>query len=138
MSGRWARLAKLDDVAPGSSHMVDHERRKVLIVRLGDDELRAYDGRCPHANTPLAPGPLVSGVHIECPMHGALFRADDGGLDPSPITCPALTAWPVRLTRDGHVEVDVPEPPAEPRAGARPVSWGAIGDLTAAARNTSS
>jgi nitrite reductase/ring-hydroxylating ferredoxin subunit len=101
----------------------------VLLVHLEDqDGVRAYDARCPHARTLLADGPLVDGL-IECPMHGALFHAADGTLEPGPVQCAGLTAFPVRV-ESGHIAVDLPEQPSEPRPH-RPSSWGSFGTRTA-------
>ncbi len=133
MSG-WARLTALDALADRASVVVDHAGQKVLLVRLGDD-VRAYDGRCPHARTALAAGPLARGALIECPMHGAQFAAADGALQPGPVTCPDLTAWPVRVL-DGHVEVDVPEHTAPDWGRGRPQSWATVRPRTAARTDT--
>jgi nitrite reductase/ring-hydroxylating ferredoxin subunit len=117
----WARLAAPDAVPEGTSVLIEHGGQKVLLTRL-DGALRAYDGRCPHARTALAAGPLSEGRYIECPMHGARFAAADGALQPGPVTCPGLSAWPVRV-QDGHVEVDVPERPPTDWGGGRPQNW---------------
>jgi apoptosis-inducing factor 3 len=130
----YVALADVDDLAPGTALIVDHGGQKVLLVRV-DDGVRAFDGRCPHARTVLAGGPLVDGAFIECPMHGAVFAARDGALQPGPVTCRGLTAWPVRV-EDGRISVDVPERRADPRGGWRPPSWGAVGARTASAQTT--
>jgi nitrite reductase/ring-hydroxylating ferredoxin subunit len=120
MSG-FVRLSPLADVPTRSSKIVDHGGQKVLLVHL-DDDVRAYDGRCPHARTVLAAGDLVDGEFVECPMHGAMFRASDGGLEPGPVSCPGLTAWPVTVD-DGHIAVEVPEKPKDQRGAWRPPMW---------------
>ncbi|MGY1812269.1 Rieske (2Fe-2S) protein [Blastococcus sp. SYSU D00820] len=120
MSG-FVRLSRLDEIPTRSSRIVDHDGQKVLLVHL-EEEVRAYNGRCPHARTVLAAGPLVEGEFVECPMHGAMFRADDGALEPGPVNCPGLTAWPVTVD-DGHIAVDVPDKPKDQRPAWRPPAW---------------
>jgi nitrite reductase/ring-hydroxylating ferredoxin subunit len=127
MSG-FVRLSPLADVPLRSTRIVDHEGQKVLLVHL-EDGVRAYDGRCPHARTVLAAGDLVDGGLIECPMHGAQFRASDGGLEPGPVSCPGLTAWPATV-EDTHIAVDVPEKPKNQPGAWRPPAWNS-GPVTA-------
>jgi nitrite reductase/ring-hydroxylating ferredoxin subunit len=53
----------------------------VFVVRL-DDEVRAYRNSCPHTGAPLDWMPHrfldLDGRLIQCSIHGALFRINDG------------------------------------------------------------
>ncbi|MEE4201362.1 Rieske (2Fe-2S) protein [Erythrobacter sp.] len=65
------------DLAPGSCRYIAHEARSVLLVRLADGALRAYDGLCSHALLPLD-GARVRRGAIMCPHHGARFECGSG------------------------------------------------------------
>lgn len=48
-----------------------------IVVIMGEDEIRAYEDRCPHAGWRLSDGE-VSGNCIECPGHGWQFDTATG------------------------------------------------------------
>lgn len=55
--------------------------RQLIVVRSAD-RIRAYLNSCPHQGVRLdwQPGVFldVAGEHLQCSMHGALFRPSDG------------------------------------------------------------
>ncbi|MFC8666942.1 Rieske (2Fe-2S) protein [Streptomyces sp. NPDC057199] len=112
----FVRITDESQLPEGVTFTAQHGDQRALLIRL-DGEIKAYDGHCPHVRTPLPSGPLVDGTHIECVMHGALFDAASGALEPGHIICAGLTPWLVRTT-DGHVEVAIPE-----REDSAPLPW---------------
>ncbi len=97
---------------------LDRGEIKLVLVRDGDD-VRAFQGECPHAKAPLAKGVLCEG-RIICPWHAGAFDSKTGALlEPVPLT--GLQAYPVRIV-DGDVMVELephpfspPEPSDDPR-----------------------
>ncbi len=75
---------------------VEVGQTKLLLVREGDD-IRAFEGQCPHARAPLHEGALCDG-RIICPWHMAAFDARSGALL-EPVAMRGLTSYPLR--RDG-------------------------------------
>lgn len=69
--------AEVEPIAAGESRaIVAADGREVLAVRLGDDEVVAFDRRCPHLGCPV----LWSAERgrFECPCHHAAFEARSG------------------------------------------------------------
>lgn len=82
MTIRICRLSDLPD--PGSRGFElgqDAEPRSCVLVRRGN-AVWAYENRCPHTGAPLdwRPGQVLNpeGTHIQCALHLAQFRMDDG------------------------------------------------------------
>ena len=106
-------VAQLSSMAQGMTP-VEVGGAKLLLVRDGD-EVRAFEGLCPHAKAPLDKGALCDG-RIICPWHLAAFDARTGALL-EPVAIRGLAAYPVRLAGDDlMVELS---PPAKPVAPAR-------------------
>ena len=120
VSEDWRTVASLVDVAPGS--MLDvriDESRSVLLANC-DGRLYAIEDRCTHDDGPLADGTLLGACQVECPRHGARFDLETGRA----LTLPAIrpvASYPVRLTDEGQIEVNLavesPTPPRRPRPG---------------------
>jgi NADPH-dependent 2,4-dienoyl-CoA reductase/sulfur reductase-like enzyme/nitrite reductase/ring-hydroxylating ferredoxin subunit len=72
------RVARFADVPEDRGLEVRIADTKILLLRVGD-QLRAYQGECPHAGAPLAEGALCHGRLI-CPWHKAAYRIEDGAL----------------------------------------------------------
>ncbi|MFK3815901.1 FAD-dependent oxidoreductase [Pseudomonas sp. NPDC089407] len=68
-----ARLAQLDEHRP---LRVQAGNEELIVVRQGD-QVRAYQGNCPHAGAPLDEGVVCAG-QLVCPWHKAAFAVDDG------------------------------------------------------------
>ncbi|HHC72178.1 MAG TPA: Rieske (2Fe-2S) protein [Thiotrichales bacterium] len=100
---RLVRLAELED--PGSCSAPDDELGELIVVHRGG-EVWAYRNVCPHTGAPLdwQPGRFLSvdGLHIQCALHGALFRIEDGSCLYGPCRGEALQAVPVSV-REGWV-----------------------------------
>ena len=78
----------------------------LFIVRY-ENELYAYQNRCPHLNIPLnwQPDDFLSleQTHIQCSTHGALFNLNDGHCISGPCNGEALTSLPIELSEDGKI-----------------------------------
>lgn len=68
-----ARLSQLDEHRP---LRVQAGSEELVLIRQGD-QVRAYQGNCPHAGAPLDEGVVCAGLLV-CPWHKAAFAVDDG------------------------------------------------------------
>lgn len=129
------RVARFTDVPENQGLEVQIEQRKILLLKVGD-QLRAYQGECPHAGAPLAEGALCNG-RLTCPWHKAQFRIEDGGLCEPP-ALDSLKRYPIEV-RDGEVWVDdqalrdAHTPPADDTRTFVIVGAGAAGTAAASA-----
>lgn len=129
------RVARFTDVAENHGLEVRIADSKILLLKVGD-QLRAYQGECPHAGAPLAEGALCNG-RLTCPWHKAQFRIEDGALCQPP-ALDSLKRYPLEV-RDGEVWVDdqpLPDahtPPADDPRTFVIVGAGAAGTAAASA-----
>lgn len=65
---RFVKLARLDDLPPGSAREFEVEGRIVALFH-ADGVISAIDGICAHQGGPLAGG-AVQGTVVSCPWHG--------------------------------------------------------------------
>ncbi|MDH0301576.1 MULTISPECIES: FAD-dependent oxidoreductase [unclassified Pseudomonas] len=101
-----ASLAQLDEHRP---LRVQAGAEELILVRHGD-QLRAYQGNCPHEGAPLDEGAVCGGLLI-CPWHKAAFALDEGAVCEPP-ALKGLRRHAVQLKGD-QVWVDyqpLPEP----------------------------
>jgi nitrite reductase/ring-hydroxylating ferredoxin subunit len=86
-TGQYVAVASVSDLRPGfmTTHVV--EGRDVVIA-MTDEGLSVFDGYCSHAEFKLGDCRMRRGCEIECPMHGARFRAADGEVLKGPATEP--------------------------------------------------
>jgi 3-phenylpropionate/trans-cinnamate dioxygenase ferredoxin subunit len=103
----WLRACRLEDLPVGQSTTVDLAEEELLVCRTGEAEVFAVDDRCTHDDGPLGEGRL-EGTTVECPRHGARFDVRTGAVLRLPAASP-LETYPVRLSDDGWVEVDLEE-----------------------------
>jgi 3-phenylpropionate/trans-cinnamate dioxygenase ferredoxin subunit len=99
----WERVAKLEEVAPGTAHVVQVAGKRIALCNTGDG-VYAIDDECTHDHGPLDQGRL-DGRQIECPRHGARFDVVTGRALTLPAVRPVKT-YPARLDGDA-IEVDV-------------------------------
>lgn len=107
----WRALVPAEQVPKGEllgaeTTNVAGARVPLVLVRVGD-EIRAFDGHCPHRAGPLA---TLGAVDLEtetltCTWHCWVFRLSDGGH--THIDGVGLRRYPVRIGAAGVVEVDV-------------------------------
>jgi nitrite reductase/ring-hydroxylating ferredoxin subunit len=100
-------LCRLDDLPVGESkgfaHAADARYADILVIRT-QTGVYAYRNRCPHTFAPMEWEPDqfldLTGTVIQCGIHGALFRIEDGYCVSGP--CARQSLPPVAVTiRDG-------------------------------------
>ncbi|MBV7495515.1 FAD-dependent oxidoreductase [Pseudomonas sp. PDM24] len=129
------RVARFADVPQDRGLEVRIDKTKIVLLRLGD-QLRAYQGKCPHAGAPLAKGALCEGRLI-CPWHKAAYRLEDGALCEPP-SLDSLRRYPLEI-RDDEVWVDdqpmptASTPPADDKRTFVIIGAGGAGTACAAA-----
>jgi len=101
------RLCGVDELKKrGSLEVViateDEPKAGFVVYREG--EVRAYLNHCPHTGAPLNWAPHVflsiEGTHIQCALHGALFRIEDGYCVFGPCNGESLTPVAIELVGD--------------------------------------
>ncbi|QXH33809.1 FAD-dependent oxidoreductase [Pseudomonas muyukensis] len=103
-----ASLGQLDEHRP---LRVQAGAEELILVRQGD-QVRAYQGNCPHAGAPLDEGVVCGGLLV-CPWHKAAFAVDEGAVCEPPALAD-LRRYPVRIKGDAVWVDDQPLPEAEP------------------------
>ncbi|SQF98155.1 FAD-dependent pyridine nucleotide-disulfide oxidoreductase [Paucimonas lemoignei] len=108
-------VARFADLPTDRATQVTIGDKTIALVRF-DDQVRAYQGKCPHAGAPLAEGAICNGQLI-CPWHKAAFAIVDGSLREPP-ALDSLQRYPAQIV-DGQVLVDdQPVPVGNERVGA--------------------
>jgi 3-phenylpropionate/trans-cinnamate dioxygenase ferredoxin subunit len=102
----WERAVLLAELPVAETRPVTVADEAILLCRTGESEIYAVADRCSHDDAALAGGELV-GREIVCPRHGARFDVTTGAVlkMPAPV---GIETFPVRLTDDGWIEVEVP------------------------------
>lgn len=103
------QVARLADVREDRGLEVSLNETPILLLRAGG-QVRAFQGKCPHAGAPLAEGAVCHGRLI-CPWHKAAFRAEDGALCEPP-ALDSLQRYHVEMRGD-EIWVDEQPLPAE-------------------------
>ena len=85
------------DIPSGGMKSYKQDDDSIILITRDDDEFRAFDGKCPHADADLGNG-LRCGNRVVCPWHHASFDTSDGSLL-EPIATEGLTQY--KLTHDG-------------------------------------
>lgn len=99
--GEWTRVARVEELPPGSRRVVDVDGVAVAVFNLGGDYC-AIEDTCSHDGGELASGE-VCGEEIVCPRHGARFSLRTGEVTAAPAYS-AVAVFPVRVAA-GWVEV---------------------------------
>lgn len=102
-TGTAETLCRLDELEPGTARRFDVGKRRIAVVRLGDD-VYALGDRCTHQNISLSEGDVhPENRTLECWKHGSAFSLETG----EPASLPATKATPVYDVRieDGNVVV---------------------------------
>jgi toluene monooxygenase system ferredoxin subunit len=108
---QWYEIMPADDLWIGEMLGVEVGGVKVLLVNV-EDQVRAYQDRCPHRASRLSEGDL-DGPKLTCATHLWEFDALSGrGINPE---TSELLRFPVRI-ENGLIYVAVPEPDAVPEA----------------------
>lgn len=75
----WHTVAKVNEIAVGSSRAVQAGGETVLVFRL-DDGFYATQSRCTHLFKSLEGGKIIDGCKIQCPLHRARFDIRSGAV----------------------------------------------------------
>ena len=73
-------LCRADTVVAGSLLEVREAGERIVLTRLADGSIVAFDPLCPHRQGPLWAG-RVAGDCIVCPWHGFRFDLRSGATD---------------------------------------------------------
>jgi len=103
----WQKACMVAEIETGSARAVNIGEERVLLCRLPNEEIHAVEDRCSHDGAGLADGAL-HGAEIECPRHGARFDITTGAALRMPAVAPIET-YPIRISDDGWVEIDLEE-----------------------------
>jgi nitrite reductase/ring-hydroxylating ferredoxin subunit len=89
-----------DFAAKGFEVVLDGEKQSIFVVRRGS-KVYAYRNSCPHLRVPLEWNPdrflSIDRRFIQCSMHGALFRVQDGLCLMGPCEKQSLKPVPVEV-----------------------------------------
>lgn len=99
-----ARVARLEELPPGSVRRVDAGGTPVVLTRV-DDAVYACGEACAHRGGPLGEGRL-RGARLVCPWHGWMFDVRTGECT-FPGRGASVPSYPVEI-RDGEVWVRTP------------------------------
>ena len=100
MAESFQRVAKVDEIAPGTLACVSVGEQEIALARVGD-EFYATQGHCIHLQGPLCEGQLEGHV-LSCPWHGWQYdvRSGENEFD----RAIQLETYEVRI-EDGEVKV---------------------------------
>jgi toluene monooxygenase system ferredoxin subunit len=100
----FVKAGSLDQFGPDGMASFFVEGVEVLVVRDRQGALHAFDGLCPHEDTPLVDGNF-DGAMITCATHGWMFDAFTGeGINPPGCR---LGAYPVKSEgSDIYIDLD--------------------------------
>ena len=94
VSVSFVKVAKLDDLPPGTKKAVKVRKDDVLLVNV-DGTIHACEAICTHQLYPLRSGEL-EGAEITCPLHESVFNVATGAVVTDPATTP-LRLFEVRI-----------------------------------------
>ena len=107
----FTKVCDLDDLWEGEMEAYEVGDHEVLIVRLGIEDVVAYQGICPHQTIPLAEGTLEQNI-LTCRAHLWQFDVRTGhGVNPEDCR---LAVYPVKV-EEGVVYVSTDDVVPESR-----------------------
>jgi toluene monooxygenase system ferredoxin subunit len=100
----YQKVCTLDDVWEGDMLEVEIGDHVIVVLGVGDSEVRAFQGMCPHQDIPLSEGKFDGRV-LMCRAHQWTFDARTGkGINPGDCQ---LAEYPVKVDgNDVLVEVE--------------------------------
>lgn len=93
-------------VSEGGMGIFQVGKKSVLLVWPTGGELKAYRGRCPHADMPLSGASTFEGSRITCTHHAWSFDCGTGKCVSHVSVRNALQPFPLRVEGD-EIQVDV-------------------------------
>ena len=100
----FTSICPVSAVSEGGMGLFQAGRKSVLLLWPTGGELKAYRGRCPHADLPLTDA-TFNGRTVTCPHHNWGFDGASGKCV-THIVRNTLHAYPVRIEGD-EIQVDV-------------------------------
>jgi len=100
----FTSICSTSAVSEGGMGLFQAGKKSVLLVWPAGGELKAYRGRCPHADVPLTDA-TFDGKKVTCPHHQWGFDATSGKCV-THIVRNELHPYPLRLEGD-EIQVDV-------------------------------
>lgn len=98
----FTRICKAETAPEGGMRLVIADSQLIVLAWPEDGELRAFQGVCPHSNTPLSDAEFDGRV-LTCPLHNWTWDLNSGApVDPQES---ALAEYPVKV-EDGIVYID--------------------------------
>lgn len=99
----FTRVCKAETVAEGGMRLVIADNHLIILAWPENGEnLRAFQGVCPHSNAPLNEGEF-DGTTLVCPIHGWTWDLNSGApIEPQESP---LAEYPVKV-EDGVVYID--------------------------------
>ncbi len=109
----FTTVCTIEALREGGMGLFQVGKKSVLLLWPTGGELKAYRGRCPHADMPLTDA-TFDGRAVKCPHHQWGFDAVSGKCVTHAVRN-ALHSYPLRI-EDGQIQVDVGpvKPPRQP------------------------
>lgn len=98
----FTRVCKEDTIAEGGMRIVIADAHVIVLAWPENGVIKAFQGVCPHTNTPLAEAEF-DGTVLTCPSHAWTWDMNSG--DPIHPKESALAEYPVKI-EDGIVYID--------------------------------
>jgi len=98
----FTRVCKEDTIFEGGMRLVIADAHLIILAWPDDGSLKAFQGVCPHASTPLAEADF-DGTVLTCPVHYWTWDLNSG--QPIHEHAVALAEYPVKI-EDGVVYID--------------------------------
>ncbi len=110
----YTTVCRKDAIAEGGMALFQVGRKSVLLAWPQGGTLKAWRGRCPHADMPLTDARL-DGQRVVCPIHQWRYDADSG-LCASHAHASRLHSYPLQIAGE-EIQVDL-GPAKPPRSAA--------------------
>ena len=88
--GDFVAVCSRGDLKQGQMAKVMINGQRIVLARLEDDRIVAFDDRCTHMGGPLQDGTLI-GERVMCPWHGSEFNVCTGAVEAGPADRPIGT-----------------------------------------------
>jgi toluene monooxygenase system ferredoxin subunit len=98
----FTRVCKEETVPEGGWRLVIADAQLIVLAWPENGMMKAYQGVCPHANTPLNEADF-DGTVLTCPLHGWSWNLSTG--EPVHEHAMQLAEYPVKI-EDGVVYID--------------------------------